>query len=151
MLQGVDPQVATQAGTVTHKGRVCQFRPTVPRDERELVVVFNRTAAGNPRFVYPMVEGPNALFRLHEEIPFFDRNVCNVRSDVTTVSPTKSKGFADWESFRTPRRMLRKEFRGTRTKVVLRGTTRTPLQVVPSRAGSIVVTTKITMRLVASA
>ena len=146
VLQGVDPQVATQEGTVTHQGRVCHFRPTVPLDERELVVDFNRTAAGNPRFVYPNVEGPNALSRLVEEVRFFDTNVCNVRADVTTVSPPKSQGF---ESFRAPRRMLRKEFRGRRTKVVLRGTTRTPLQV-SSPAGSIVMTTKITMRLVAS-
>ncbi|MGI9539709.1 MAG: hypothetical protein ACR2N6_06125, partial [Miltoncostaeaceae bacterium] len=150
VLQGVSAQVATQRGTITHNGGVCTFRPTVPRDERELNVDFNRTANGNPRFVYPVVRGPNALVRLGEEIPFFDRNVCNARSDVTTVSPPKSKGFEEWEWIRYPRKKLRKAFRGKRTKVVLRGTTRTPVQVVPNRAGSVVVTTRITMRLVAS-
>ncbi|MEZ5100717.1 MAG: hypothetical protein R3C15_13145 [Thermoleophilia bacterium] len=151
VLQGVFAQQATQSGTVTHEDRSCQFRSgEVPKEERELNVTFRRTSAGNPRFVYPVVLGPNALERLYEEIGFFDRNQCNVRRDLVPVRPASPSGFETEVSFPVKRSKLRLAFAGKPRTIVLRGTTTTPIDVVPNRAGELTVTTRITLRLVAS-
>lgn len=151
VLRGVFAQQSTQEGTVTHDGRVCQFRTVdVPQDEREVVVSFRRTAAGSPRLVYPVVKGPNALVRLDEEIGFFDRNQCNVRRDLVPVRPASPSGFETEVSFAAKRAKLRQAFTGKAKTVVLQGTTTSPVDVAPSRVGTMTVTTRITLKLVAS-
>jgi hypothetical protein len=152
-LISVFAHTATQSGSVTHNGNTCAFRgPAVTdRDERELRVFIARTAPrGNPRFVYPTVEGPNALERLRDEIGFFDRNRCNPRRDLVAVRPATPAGIEHEVAFRTARNPLRKAFTGTRTKVVLRGTTTTPVALSGTVVGSMTVTTRITLRLVGS-
>lgn len=152
-LTGLAAQSATQSGSVTHNGNTCAFRgPTVTDPaEREIRVFVARTAArGNPAVVYPTVEGPNALERLYDEIGFFDRRLCNPRRDVVAVRPATPPGIEHEVAFKTGRNALRKAFTGTRTKVVLRGTTTTPVALSDTVIGSMTVTTRITLRLVAS-
>jgi hypothetical protein len=152
-LVDVTAQSATQSGSVTHNGNTCAFRgPAVTDpDERELRVFIARTAPrGNPRYAYPTVEGPNALERLYDEIGFFDRNLCNPRRDVIPVRPATPPGLESELAFRVNRNTLRREFTGTRTKVVLKGTTTTPVSLSGTVIGSMSVTTKMTLRLVAS-
>jgi hypothetical protein len=152
-LTGLAAQTATQTGSVTHNGTTCAFRgPAVTDpDEREIRVFIARTAPrGNPKFVYPTVEGPNALERLQDEIGFFDRNLCNPRRDLVPVRPATPAGLEHEVAFRTGRNALRKAFAGTRTKLVLKGTTTTPVALSGTVVGSMTVTTRITLRLVGS-
>jgi len=152
-LIDVFAQSATQSGSVTHNGNTCAFRgPTVTdQDEREIRVFIARTQSrGNPRFAYPTVEGPNALERLYDEIGFMDRNLCNPRRDVVPVRPATPPGLEHEVAFKVGRNSLRKAFTGTRTKVVLKGTTTTPVALSGTTIGSMTVTTTMTLRLVAS-
>lgn len=152
-LIDVFAQSATQSGSVTHNGNTCAFRgPTVTdRDEREIRVFIARTQPrGNPRSVYPTVEGPNALERLYDEIGFMDARLCNPRRDLVPVRPATPPGLEHEVAFKASRNSLRKEFKGTRTKVVLKGTAKTPVALSGTTIGSMTVTTTMTLRLVAS-
>jgi hypothetical protein len=152
-LIDVTAQTATQSGSVTHNGNTCSFRGPVVTDpdDREMRVFLSRTAPrGNPKWVYPTVEGPNALERLQAEIGFVDRNLCNPRRDVIPARPANLPGIEAEVAFRVNRNSLRRQFAGTRTKVVLKGTTTTPVELSGTPIGSTTVTTRITLRLVAS-
>ncbi len=152
-LIDIAAQTATQSGSVTHNGNTCTFRGPVVTDpdEREMRVFMARTAPrGNPRFVYPTVEGPNALERIQDEIGFMDRNRCNPRRDIVAVRPAQPAGLENELTIRINRNSLRRQFTGNRTKVVLKGTTTTPIALSDTPIGSMTVTTRITLRLVAS-
>ncbi|MGD9734701.1 MAG: hypothetical protein AB7V58_03690 [Solirubrobacterales bacterium] len=152
-LYDVYAQTATQSGSVTYNGVTCAFRgPAVTeRDDREMRVFLARTARnGNPKYVYPTVEGPNALERLSAEIGFFDARQCNPRRDIIPVRPAQPAGLEHEVAFRVNRNSLRRQFAGTRTKVVLKGTTTTPVALGSTAIGSMTVTTRITLRLVGS-
>lgn len=147
VLQGVYPQRRAQSGTVTYSQGTCTFPADVPRDESELSVRFFRTGR-TARTVYVEVSGPDAIRRIDDDGA---RVEClRYMPSLGTASPQIARGDAQEVSFAVPRNRFRKAFTGRRTKLVLSGTARSTITANGNRAGTMTVTTKVTMQLVGS-
>lgn len=149
VLQGVRAQRATQSGSVTNSSESCTFPGDVPKAERELTVRFYRTGR-RAKTDYVEVEGPNALTRIDAEHDDVRVDCLQQMSSLGTVAPKRTLGDSYDVSFPVPRAKFRKSIRSRKKTLVIRGTKRTGLTSNGSPVGRLVVTTKVTMRLIGS-
>lgn len=149
VLQGVYPQRASQAGSVTSSTGTCPFPSSVPREESELQVRFFRTGA-TAKTVYVEVQGPNAVQRIEDERDDVRVECLQQMASLGTASPARPRGDQHEVSFPVPRATFRKAYAGRPKRLVLSGTTRTGLLANGNPAGQLVVRTKVTMQLVGS-
>jgi len=148
VLQGVFAQKASQAGTVANSSGVCALPADVPQAERELTVRFYRTGT-RAKKVYVEVWGPNAIARIQDERDGGRMGCLPWMPSLGTIAPRKTLGDQYQVSFAVPRAKFRRSMKGRKTLVV-KGTKRTPLAANDAPAGELVVTTRVTLRLIGS-
>lgn len=149
VLQGVRPQRASQSGQVTNSSETCGLPSNVPISERELQVRFYRTSR-RAKTVYVEVGGPNALQRIDDERDDVRVECLQRMSNLVTVAPKRPRGDDYSVSVAVPRAKFRKSIKARKKTLVIKGTRRTPLTSNANPVGQLIVTTKVTLRLIGS-